>query len=241
VINAKSYAKKKRKKGVKRRVLIFCLWIILVFVILTGFQVSLLRIFNPPFTAFMAWEWLHGKVTSTTYHWPAYQWRSLEEISPFLVRAVLASEDQRFFSHHGFDFIELNKAIQDMIKAKRVRGASTISMQAARTVFLWPERNWLRKIAEAYYTILIEILWGKRRILEIYLNTVDWGKGIMGVAAASQRYFHTEPEKITPTQSALLAAVLPSPHRWSPVSPDKNVIQRKKKIMKDMEKTPFPR
>jgi monofunctional biosynthetic peptidoglycan transglycosylase len=157
-----------------------------------------------------------------------------------VIKAVLAAEDQRFLIHHGFDFVEMRKALGDILSARRTRGASTISMQVSRTVFLWPERSLTRKVAEAYYTILIEMLWSKRRILEVYLNTVDWGTGIIGVEAAARSYFQTGAHRITPSQGALLAAVLPSPHRWSPNRPSRYVRARKKRIMRDMEKISLP-
>ncbi|MFH1488737.1 MAG: biosynthetic peptidoglycan transglycosylase, partial [Pseudomonadota bacterium] len=122
--------------------------------------------------------------------------------------------------------------------SRRLRGASTISMQAARTVFLWRERSWSRKLSEAYYTLLIEIMWSKRRIMEVYLNTVDWGSGIIGVEAASRKYFRRSSDEITPGQSALLAAILPSPHRWSPDNPSRYVRERQKRILQDMKKMP---
>jgi monofunctional biosynthetic peptidoglycan transglycosylase len=164
----------------------------------------------------------------------------LEEIASPVIRAVLAAEDQRFLTHHGFDFVEMRKALSDILSERRTRGASTISMQVARTVFLWPERSLSRKVAEAYYTMLIEMLWSKRRILEMYLNTVDWGTGIIGVEAAARGYFQTSAHRITPSQGALLAAILPSPHRWSPTRPSRYIRERKRRIMKDMEKISLP-
>lgn len=207
--------------------------------ILTVSQVLLLRYINPPMTTRMAWHWLQNKVTTKHYRVPHYHWRQLDEISPHLKRAVLASEDQRFLSHHGFDFTEINQAIWDILLVGRIRGASTITMQVARTVFLWPGRSWGRKIAEAYYTFLIEIFWSKARILEIYLNTVDWGAGIMGAEAASRKYFHAPSSRLTHSEAALLAAILPSPHKWSPTNPGKRVKERQKRIMRDMAKMPF--
>ena len=135
--------------------------------------------------------------------------------------------------------MELDKAIRDLIKSRRIRGASTITMQVARTVFLWHGRvDWLRKITEAYYTVLIEMFWSKKRILEIYLNTVDWGSGIMGAEAASRKYFRVSADQLTPSQAALMAAILPSPHKWSPNKPSRYVSARQKRIMKDMAKMP---
>jgi monofunctional biosynthetic peptidoglycan transglycosylase len=181
----------------------------------------------------MAWDRFHDKEI------PGFDWQSLQDISPYLRRAVLAAEDQRFLTHHGFDFIELDKAIRDVMKKKRIRGASTISMQVARTVFLWPERSLLRKGIEAYYTILIEFFWSKERIFEIYLNTVNWGQGVRGAQAAARRYFHTDAIHLDPYQGALLAAILPSPHVWSPTEPNEIVKQRQRRILKDMEEMPL--
>ena len=144
-----------------------CLKLLIILWILTVIQVSVFRFVDPPFTALMGWHWLQNKVTTKYNKMPDYHWRQLKEISPHLIKAVLAGEDQRFLTHNGFDFIEMKQAVQDILMDDRVRGASTITMQVARTVFLWPDRNWFRKIVEAYYTILIEILWNKKKILEI--------------------------------------------------------------------------
>jgi len=187
----------------------------------------------------VAWETLQSRFFSKYYERPAYHWRPLTEISPHLTKAVLAGEDQRFLSHHGFDFIEMNRAVRDIFRARRVRGASTITMQVARTVFLWPERSWLRKIFEAYYTVVIEIFWDKKRILEIYLNTVDWGSGVMGAEAASRKYFRTSSALVTPSQAASMAAILPHPHKWSPVNPEGHVKVRVERIMNDMARIPL--
>jgi len=162
---------------------LFVLWI------LTLIQVASLRFLNPPLTATMLWARIQGE-NPRAHAWLTPSWRRLGRISPHLRKAVLAGEDQRFLSHHGFDFTEMNRAIRQLAMKKGIRGASTISMQVARTVFLWPARTWFRKLAEAYYTFLIEIFWTKQRILEMYLNTVDWGNGIRGAQAASERYFH---------------------------------------------------
>ena len=167
------------------------------------------------------------------------EWRPLNEIAPHIRRAVLAGEDQRFLSHNGFDFTEINEAMRDMVSKKGFRGASTISMQTARTVFLWPARSLWRKILEAYYTVLLEIFWTKERILEIYLNTVDWGKGIMGVEAASRTYFHISSAHVSRSQAALLVAILPSPHRWSPSNPSSYVLKRQRRIIRDIKKMPL--
>lgn len=235
-------AQSKKQKGVKRVVgwsRRFVLQVLCIFLIVTIVQVVVLRFFDPPFTARMAWSWLQSKLASKQHKKPKYQWRQLDEISPYLRKAVLAGEDQRFLSHHGFDFTELSEASKDFLTDKRLRGASTITMQVARTVFLWPCRSWLRKIAEAYYTVLIEIVWSKERIFEIYINTVHWGKGIMGAEAASKKYFSTSSFSLTPYQAALLAAILPKPNTWSPINPSRHVRERQKRIMKEMVKMPL--
>jgi len=232
----------RKQKSIKRTIGWFwrsCAKILLIFSLLTIAQVVLLRFFDPPFTAGMAWSWLHSKLATKRYERPVYHWRQLERISPHLRTAVLAGEDQRFLSHHGFDFTELRQAGSDFLIAERTRGASTITMQVARTVFLWPTRSWSRKIAEAYYTVLLEIVLSKQRIFEIYLNTVHWGRGIMGAEAASQTYFSTSAFSLTHSRAALLAAILPNPTKWSPINPSEYVKERQERIMKEMATMPL--
>jgi len=166
-------------------------------------------------------------------------WRPLEEISPHVRKAVLAGEDQRFLSHNGFDFTEIQEAMKDMVSRRGFRGASTVTMQTARNVFLWPARSLLRKALEVYYTVLIEIFWDKERILEIYLNTVDWGRGVMGIEVASQHYFRVSAAHLSRSQAALLAAILPSPHRWSPTHPGLETTRRQQRILRDMDRMPL--
>ena len=233
------HKKQKPIRGKIRRAWRLFLKFLFILIILTISQVLLLRFFNPPFTARTAWTWFGNKLTMGHDERPLYDWRQLKKISPHLRKAVLAGEDQRFLSHHGFDFIEMNEAFWDILTERGTRGASTISMQAARTVFLWRGRSWSRKLDEAYYTLLIELFWSKKRILEIYLNTVDWGKGVMGAEAASRNYFRRSSSRITATQAALLAAVLPNPQKWSPVDPSGYVEERKRRIMRDMPKMPL--
>ena len=234
--------KTKKQKGIKRVLQWsrrFVLRLLCIFLIVTVIQVVVLRFFDPPFTARMAWSWLQSKLKGEPYREFTYEWRALQVISPHLRKAVLAGEDQRFLSHHGFDFTELGKASRDFIMNKKLRGASTITMQVARTVFLWPGRTWLRKSFEAYYTVLIELVWSKERIFEIYLNTVHWGKGTMGAEAASKKYFSKSSFSLAPYQAALLAAILPKPNIWSPINPSRHVKERQKKIMKEMVKMPL--
>jgi monofunctional biosynthetic peptidoglycan transglycosylase len=170
---------------------------------------------------------------------PSIRWDRLVDISPNLRRAVLAAEDQRFLAHHGFDFTEMGEAAHGFLNGESIRGASTITMQVARTVFLWPGRSLLRKAAEAYYTVWIEWIWTKERILEVYLNTVDWGDKCTGVRAAAARYFGVEPRELNRSQAALLASVLPNPRRWSASNPSPHVLERKNRILKDLDLMPL--
>ncbi|MCP4681376.1 MAG: monofunctional biosynthetic peptidoglycan transglycosylase [Desulfobacterales bacterium] len=228
----------KKNKSIFRRPLRWGLRVIFFLLIFSFIQVIALRFINPPFTASMAWDRIknRGAVRPVGLR---NQWQELSEISPHLRRAVLAGEDQRFLSHYGFDLIEMNDAIKDTLLKNNQRGASTITMQVARTIFLWPDRSWGRKIAEAYYTVLIEVFWSKKRILEIYLNTVDWGSRTRGAEAASKKYFNVTSARISRSQASFLAAILPSPHTWSPTKPNARVLRRQKKILKDMDKMPL--
>lgn len=222
-----------------RRLARFGAWGMGVLLVVTSLQVALLRFVNPPVTVSVIWEYTRQRVKAKPYRPPAFVWRPIEKISPHLQRAVLAAEDQRFPRHHGFDLVEIREAAKDILFEQRIRGASTISMQTARTVYLLPVRSILRKALEAYYTALIELFWDKRRILEMYLNTVDWGTGVMGAEAAAQRYFKSSAGSLSRRQAALLAAVLPNPHRLSPVRPNDYVQDRVRRIMADMHKMPL--
>jgi monofunctional biosynthetic peptidoglycan transglycosylase len=175
-------------------------------------SVVLLRFIDPLATPLMLIRSLEGEGL-------VKRWVPLEAVSPELLKAVLTSEDQKFCSHHGFDWDAIGDAVERYQEGGRLRGGSTISQQTAKNVFLWPGRNFLRKGLEAGLTVLIETLWGKRRILEVYLNVVEWGPGLYGAEAAAQRYFHRPAGNLTRPQAAALAAVLPNPRRFSPVAP----------------------
>lgn len=211
---------------------------LLGFFLFTFLQVAAFRFINPPFNSIMLWDYFKysGVVLK---RWKQAGWVPLEKISPHLRRAVMAGEDQRFLTHHGFDWTELSIALKDMAADRGLRGASTISMQTARTVFLWPERSWFRKLLEAYYTVVIEVLWSKGRILEVYLNMVDWGRGYAGAETAARGYFNRTAAGLSPSQAAAMAAVLPNPHRWSPVKPNTDVVRRTERIQKDMALMPL--
>lgn len=154
-----------------------------------------------------------------------HSWVPLASISPHLSLAVVCSEDQNFYDHHGFDFVAIRKAFAEVGKGRKlVRGASTISQQTAKNVFLWSGRSWLRKGMEVYFTVLIEIFWSKERILEVYLNSIEMGNGIYGAEAAAYHYYHISARKLSKRQAAAIAAVLPSPRRYK-VHPQTPYIQ----------------
>ncbi|HNQ60327.1 MAG TPA: monofunctional biosynthetic peptidoglycan transglycosylase [Bacteroidales bacterium] len=161
-------------------------------------------------------------------------WKRLDEISPNLWLAVVASEDNNFLKHHGFDMDAIKKAQKHNQTHARKRGASTISQQVAKNVFLWPSRTWVRKGLETYFTFLIETFWSKKRILEVYLNVIEIGPGIYGAEAASQIYFHKPASKLTRGEAALIAAVLPAPLRRNPAKPSPYVLSRQQWILWNM-------
>ena len=157
-------------------------------------------------------------------------WRSLDEISPHLVRSAIGAEDANFCSHHGFDLEAIRKAMAHNENSDRTRGGSTISQQTAKNVFLWPDRSYVRKGLEAYFTVLIEVMWGKPRIMEVYLNVAEFGPGVYGAQAASRAFFGVDADDLSPTQAARLAAVLPSPLRYKAANPGPYVRRRTGRI-----------
>ncbi len=163
-------------------------------------------------------------------------WEPIENISPYLPLAVVCSEDQLFLEHHGFDMKAIEKAMayNKKKKGKKVRGASTISQQTAKNVFLWQGRSWLRKGLEVYFTGLIEMIWSKERIMEVYLNVIEMGDGIYGAQAASKEFYAKDALKISRAEAARIAAVLPNPRKWNPAKPTKYVRKRENWILRQM-------
>jgi monofunctional glycosyltransferase len=162
------------------------------------------------------------------------RWKSLNEISRHLPLAVVAAEDQKFLRHNGFDREAIEKAREHNKLGKTVRGASTISQQTAKNVFLWPERSYFRKGLEVYFTFLIETIWSKERILEVYLNVIEMGDGLYGAEVAAQEYFRKPAANLTRQEAALIAAVLPNPRRWNPARPTNYIRQRQQWILRQM-------
>jgi monofunctional biosynthetic peptidoglycan transglycosylase len=171
-------------------------------------------------------------------------WEPLERISPWMAAAVITAEDQRFYDHNGFDFVSIGKARRHNERVERarerggrggrMRGASTISQQTAKNVFLWPARSWTRKGLEVWFTFLIETLWPKERILEVYLNVAETGNGLYGAPIAARHYFGRKAARISPAQAAALASVLPRPRTWSPLHPPLRVARKQARVLRQM-------
>jgi monofunctional glycosyltransferase len=194
-------------------------------------QVVAIRFIDPPLSAYMFWEWIGSEQPVRL----PLKWQPLVELSPHLAQAVLAAEDQKFYLHKGFDWDQVKEAWEEAQEGKRLRGASTISMQVARNMFLWPGRSLFRKALEAYYTVLLELLVPKNRILEIYLNIAELGPGIYGAPAASTEYFGRPASRLSAEQAVRLALVLPDPKRRSPLKYSKYMDKRKRVLIKQMQ------
>ncbi|WP_347373577.1 monofunctional biosynthetic peptidoglycan transglycosylase [Aequorivita sp. Q41] len=183
-----------------------------------------------PYTPLMAIRTIEGDEKYETRH----DWVPIEAISPYLQLAVICAEDQTFLSHSGFDREAIEKAFESNEKGKKLRGGSTISQQTAKNAFLWPERSWFRKGMEAYFTVLIETLWSKERILEVYLNSIEMGNGVFGAEAASQYWFHKPANKLNTENAAAIAAILPSPQRYKANPASAYVARRTQWIVRQM-------
>lgn len=179
----------------------------------------------------------HGEKLRLKHHWVP-----LDSMSIYMPVAVMASEDQRFLTHNGFDFIEINKTLEERRSGKRFRGGSTISQQTAKNVFLWPKASWVRKGLEAYFTVLIEFIWGKERIMEVYLNSIEMGDGIYGAEVVAQQHFGRRAITLTRPNCALIAATLPNPLKFSSKEPSSYMLKRQTAIMNQMRHIDvFPR
>jgi monofunctional glycosyltransferase len=199
--------------------------LIVVLVLFVGpvIAVAVYRFVPPPATPLMLINAAKGRGID-------YRWRSLDDIDQSLARAAIAAEDARFCLHRGFEIEAMRKALERNGKGGKIRGGSTISQQVAKNVFLWPDRTYVRKGLEAWFTVLIETIWGKRRIMEVYLNVAEWGPGTYGAEAAADRYFRVSAADLTATQSSRLAAILPSPLKWKAAKPGPYVRKRSRRI-----------
>ena len=197
------------------------------FVLASIALVLVYRVIDPPLTPLMVIRPLEGLATVDLVG-VNKKWVNIEDVNPALLRSLIAAEDGRFFTHNGVDWKAVDQAQKRNEKSggKKLYGASTITMQCARNVFLWQGRNYVRKALEMYFTYLIEFLWGKKRILEVYINVIEWGDGVYGVEAASEKYFGIPASQLSARQAALLASVLPNPRAWSPATPTAYINRR---------------
>ena len=199
---------------------------LIVFFIGPVVVVAVYRFVPPPVTFLMVQRTIEGRGFQR-------DWVPMEQISPNLVRAVIAAEDARFCEHMGIDVEAIHKAMVTNEAGKKLRGGSTITQQTAKNVFLWPGRDWVRKGLETWFTALIEVGWGKRRIMEVYLNSIEWGPGVYGAEAAARKNFRVPAKSLTVAQSARLAAILPSPLKWKAAKPGPYVQRRSGKITRN--------
>jgi len=229
---ARSRAKKRRL--LRAAALGFAL-VLLLAVAATAIPLLLFASIAPPTTSFMLLSRVADPATGQSCEVVDYSWVDLEAIAPDLALAVIVSEDQRFFDHAGFDLNAISRALSDHSDGGRLRGASTISQQVAKNLFLWPGRSLLRKGLEVWFTAWLERLWSKRRILEVYLNIAQFGPCLFGAAAASDQYFNTEAVALSPREAAMLAAVLPNPQRLRAADPGPYTSERSAEILALME------
>lgn len=206
---------------------------LLWFIVLSVFSVVLFRFIPIPFTPLMLSRPFDQKSDGKEMH-SSHDWVPLEEISPNLQKAVIASEDDLFLTHHGFNFSAMFKAYKNNSKGKRIKGGSTISQQTAKNVFLWQGRSYIRKAFEAYFTVLIELLWSKERIMEVYLNSIEMGDGIYGAQAAAQHWYHKDAVNLTKYEAAGIAAILPNPLKFKAVRSSGYTERRKGRILRLM-------
>jgi len=207
--------------------------LMLWFVVVSVLSVLLLRFIPIPFTPLMISRAFEQKADGQEMH-SSHDWVPIEEISPNLQKAVIASEDDKFLTHHGFNFDAMYKAYKGNKKGKKIKGGSTISQQTAKNVFLWQGRSYVRKVLEAYFTVLIELLWSKERIMEVYLNSIEMGEGVYGAQAAAGHWFHKDAASLTKREAASIAAILPNPLKYRATKSSRYIERRKGRIVKLM-------
>lgn len=216
-----------------KKFLRFVLKIVLWFFALSILSVILFRFIPIPFTPLVGIRAIENKLKGNDMVC-SHDWEPIENISTNLQKAVIASEDASFLTHYGFDFEAIQKAMKNNEKGKKLKGGSTISQQTAKNVFLWQGRSYLRKGLEAYFTVLIEIFWGKQRIMEVYLNSIEMGDGVYGAQAASQYWYRKDAIYLTKREAAGIAAILPNPRKFKASSSSSYIEKRKSKIVKHM-------
>lgn len=238
---------KQKKRSIFGRIWRFCMWCALLFIAISVLSVIVYRWVNPPITPLMVIRLFDQKLDGRELKME-YDWVDIDSINPAMYQAVIAGEDGYFLFHSGFDWAAVRIAQEYNKTHKDKRGASTISQQTAKNVFLWPDRTWLRKGLEVYFTFLIETFWTKERIMEVYLNIVELGEGIYGVEKASQIYFNKSAKSLSYSEAALLCAGLPNPRKWNPQTKAPQLYSRQSIIIRNMnnigpqklEKQPWP-
>ena len=232
---AKGKPTTKKKQPLIKRIGIIAAKVLLWFVLVSVLWVLAYRFINPPLTLLMVQRNLERKDKDKPNKIEK-KWVKFEDISDNMKRAAVSAEDQLFLKHMGFDIKAIEKAYASNTKGKKVKGGSTISQQTAKNVFLWPGRSYIRKAFEAYFTLLIEVLWSKERILEVYLNVIEMGDGIYGAEAAAQAYYGKSCTKLSRAEAALIAACFPNPLRWNPKKPTGYIRHRQYLIMRNMKR-----
>lgn len=229
MVKRKQISRKTKNYSFKK----WLLYSIATFIGITFFWVIALRFVNPPTTYLIIQRSIERK--SENKKWIIKrEWIDYSEISDHLKRAAIAGEDANFISHHGFDSKAIKQALAKNKEGKKLRGGSTISQQVAKNVFLWPNRSWVRKGFETYFTVLIETFWSKKRILEVYLNMIEMGQGVFGAEAASHYYFNKSCSKLSKREAALIVAILPNPQRWGVKNPSSYINRRANSILRYM-------
>ncbi|AOW08506.1 monofunctional biosynthetic peptidoglycan transglycosylase [Flavobacterium gilvum] len=225
---------KKAKKGFIAIVFSFLLKIFLWFFPISIAFVVLFKFVPVPLTPLMVIRYFENKAAGKEIHF-SHDWEPIENISMNLQKAVIASEDGTFLTHNGFDFIAMQKAYKNNERGRKIKGGSTISQQTAKNVFLWQGRSYLRKGLEAYFTVLIEVIWGKKRIMEVYLNSIEMGDGVYGAYAATEHWYRKDASNLTLQQAAGIAAILPNPRKYKATSSSSYINRRKDKIVSVMK------
>ncbi len=224
---------KKNTSSIGTKISRFLLKALLWFFGLSLFFVVFFKFVPVPFTPLMVIRVFENKVAGKEVFF-SHDWEPIENISMNLQKAVIASEDGTFLTHNGFDFVAMQKAYKSNERGRRIKGGSTISQQTAKNIFLWQGRSYLRKGLEAYFTVLIELIWGKERIMEVYLNSIEMGNGVYGAQAAAEHWYRKGASSLTPKQAAGIAAILPNPRKYSATSSSSYINNRKAKIVRIM-------
>jgi monofunctional biosynthetic peptidoglycan transglycosylase len=224
---------KKQSHGFMAQLRMLFLKLILWFFGLSLLSVVFFKFVPVPFTPLMIIRAIENKTAGKQVYF-SHDWEPLENISVNLQKAVIASEDGLFLTHNGFDFRAMQKAYKNNERGRRIKGGSTISQQTAKNVFLWQGRSYIRKALEAYFTLLIELIWGKERIMEVYLNSIEMGDGVYGAQAAAEHWYRKDAANLTKKQAAGIAAILPNPRKYTATSSSSYINRRKDKIMRVM-------